>query len=47
MKRNLRNRAISKINRTTSTLFRNQKTMPVGTYNDVRDLSYDNHLYIS
>ena len=42
MKRNSRNRAISKINKTSSAFFRNQKAAP-----DVRDLSFGNHFYIS
>ena len=29
----------------SSTLFRNQKSVPVGTCHDVRGLSYDNQLY--
>ena len=31
--------------KTTSTLFRNQKTEPVGACHDVGHMSYDNHLY--
>ena len=38
-------RAISKINKTTSTMFGNQKAVHVGAYHDVGDLSYDNDLY--
>ena len=41
----LKIRAISRINKTTSTLFRYQKAVPVGPCHDVRSLSYDNHLY--
>ena len=35
------------MNKTTSTLFGNKKGLTVGACHDVRDLSYDNHLYIS
>ena len=35
------------IKKTTSTLFRNKKGLTVNACHDVRDLSYDNHLYIS
>ena len=38
-------RAISRINKTTSTLFRYQKIAPVGACHDVGHMSYDNHLY--
>ena len=38
--------AISRINKTTSTWFRNQKGLTVGACHDIRDLSYDNYLYI-
>ena len=38
-------RAISRINKTTSTLFQCQKTAPVGACHDVGHMSYDNHLY--
>ena len=40
-------RAISRINKTKSTMFQNQKLVPVGECHDQRDLSYDNHLYVS
>ena len=32
------------INKTTSTLFRSQKRLPVGACHDVGDLSYDNEV---
>ena len=35
-----------KHDRVTSTLFRYQKGLTVGTCHDINDLSYDNHLYI-
>ena len=38
-------RTISRINKTTSTLFRYQKTAPVGACYDVGHMSYDNNLY--
>ena len=38
-------RAISRINKTTSTLFQNQKGLTVGVCHDVLHSSYDNHLY--
>ena len=38
-------RAISRINKATSALFQNQKTLPLGACHDVCSLSYDNHLY--
>ena len=38
-------RAISRINKTASTLFRNQKTVPVGACQDVRSLSNEDRLY--
>ena len=38
-------RAIFRINRTTSTLFRNPKAVPVGACLDIVDLNYDNDLY--
>ena len=39
-------RAIYRINKTTSTLFRSQKGLTVGACHDVSELSYDNDLYI-
>ena len=44
MKRNLRNQSYEQDH---STLFQNQKGLTVGACHDVRDLSYDNYLYIS
>ena len=38
---------IRAMNKTTSTLFQNQKAVPVDACHDVSDLSYDNYLYIS
>ena len=38
-------RAISRTNKTTSTLFRYQKAVPVGMCHDVCGLCYHNHLY--
>ena len=38
-------RAIPRIDKSTSTLFRYQKTAPVGACHDVGHMSYDNHLY--
>ena len=35
------------MNKTTHTLFKNKKGSTVGVCHDVRDLSCDNHLYIS
>ena len=37
-------RPISRINKTTRTLLRSQKAVPVGTCHDIDDLSYDNDL---
>ena len=39
-------RAISRINKTTSTSFRNQKGLTVGMCHDESELSYDNDIYI-